>query len=122
MKSNKKKVNLAKALTKNKNCLGYIVRFNNGKHMYQNDNDLGLDLEYLDMDIEYEKKIFVYKRFYIYYIVDNIEDDGNGIDLDVAIALLKECHENIIPLSEKEKEKCNNYWKPFLGENYAKRI
>lgn len=107
------KINLAKALYKNSNCLGYILRFNNGKCTYQNDNDLGLDLEALDQTIEYKEKIYLYKRYYVYYIVDDIDDDNSGVDLELAKVLLKECHKHFIPLTEEEQKMCEDYWKSF---------
>lgn len=109
----RKKINLAKALTKNKCCLGYILQFNNGKCCYQNDNDLGLDLESIDQPIAYKSKIYLYKKYYVYYIVDNIDDDGTGIDLELAKVLLKECHKHFIPLTKEEEQKCKNYWNLF---------
>lgn len=107
------KVNLAKALTKNKNCLGYILQFNNGKCHYQNDNDLGIDLDALDNTIHYKEKIYLYKNYYAYFIVEDVEDDNTGIDLELAKALLKECHKHFIPLTSEEKVLCANYWKQF---------
>ena len=110
---NMKKINLAMALCKNQNCLGYIVQFSNGKCAYQNDNDLGLDLDAINELIEYEKKIFAYKRYYIYFINSDLEDDGTGIDLELAIALLKECHKDFIELTSQEQKMCDDYWKQF---------
>lgn len=109
----RKKINLAKALTQNKNCFGYIIQFNNGKYTYQNDNDLGLDIDGLNHNVFYEKKIYLYKHYYAYLIKGECEDDGNGVELDLAIALLKECHKHIIPLTEEEKQKCKEYWNLF---------
>ena len=109
----RKKINLAKAISKNANCLGYIVEFNNGKCTYQNDNDLGLDMDAINSPVVYKDKIYLYKRYYAYHIVDDIEDDGTGIDLELAKALLKECHKHFIPLTEDEEKKCENYWKQF---------
>lgn len=106
-------INLAKALTNNSNCLGYILQFKNGKCTYQNDNDLGLDIDALDQKIKYEKKIYLYKRFYAYLIVENTEDDGTGIDLELAKTLLKECHKHFIPLTYEEEKVCREYWKGF---------
>ena len=112
--NSRKKVNLAKALCNNKNCLGFITRLNNGKHIYQNDNDLGLDLEGLDFKAPYEKKIYLYKRYYCYYFVEDLDDErGDGVDLETAKALLKECHGRFTPLTDEEKEICDKYWEQF---------
>ena len=108
-----KTINLAKALLKNKNCLGFICKFTNGKYFYQNDNDLGLDLDALNQKIEYKRKIYLYERYYCYLIVDGGEDDGLGMDLGTAKALLKECHKHTIPLTKREEKLCEKYWKQF---------
>lgn len=113
LSNSRKKVNLAKALMDNKNCLGYIIRFNNGKCAYQNDNDLGLDLEGLDHPTPYDRKIYLHKRYYCYYLVGDYDDDGSGVDLEMAELLLKECHDHFIPLTDEEKKKCEEYWKQF---------
>lgn len=107
------KINLAMALCKNLNCFGYIIMFNNGKCTYQNDNDLGLDFDAINVLVEC-KKVFIYKRYYAYVIEDNIDDDGTGIDFDMAILLLKECHKHIVPLTEEENKKCEEYWKKYF--------
>ena len=106
----KKKIYLAKALSNNSNCLGYIVCFNNGKCTYQNVNDLGLDYDAIDTELEYVKKIYIYKRFYAYYIVEDNNDDGTGIELELAKTLLKGCYDHILPLTEQEKKTCEDYW------------
>jgi len=113
IKKTSKKVNLAKAFSNNSHCLGYIYQFSNGKCTYQNDNDLGLDLDDLNETIEYEEKIFIYKRFYAYYFIGDAEDDGTGVDLELAKVLLKECHDNFIPMTEEEKKMCKDYWGQF---------
>lgn len=108
-----KKVNLARAIVKNKNCLGFITPFNNGKFAYQNDNDLGLDLEGIDCEVE-ATKVYIYKRLYAYLLCDSdIEDDGTGVDFEMAKLLLKECHKHFIPLTSQEEKKCEEYWKGF---------
>lgn len=112
------KKNLAKTMTKERNCYGYLVRFSNGRYTYQNDNDLGLDLDAIDVVCSVEKlkcgKGFVYK-------IRNERgcvpiDDGTGVPFKTALALLKECHEFYDPLTKEEKAICEKYWKRVWGK------
>ena len=104
-----KKINLAKAMLKNKNCLGFIWRFKNGRYGYQNDNDLGLDLEAIKGSQRYVKKIFIGK-YYIYQVFGGFEDDGTGAGLKTTIALLKNCHSVLFTLTKREQRLCDNYY------------
>lgn len=108
----RKKINLAKALTNNKCCLGFIFRFSNNSWFYQNDNDLGLDLDGIDLLQPYIKKIYIYKRYYVYQMVGGYEPSPNEpkASYKTVIALLKECHKHIIPLTKQEEELCRKYW------------
>lgn len=108
-----KKINLAYALCKNSNCLGFIIQYPNGKCIYQNDNDLGLDLDGINYLVEYKEKLFLYKRHYVYFLEENGDDDGKGVDLELAKALIKECHNDFIPLTPEEQKLCDDYWKSF---------
>ena len=108
-----KKVNLAKALTKNKGCLGFIWRFSNGRYGYQNDNDLGLDVDELNCETIYVKKIYFTKKDYAYQIRGGFMDDGTGVGYKTVLALLKECHEFYLPLTKHEKMLTTRYWNQF---------
>ena len=106
-----KKINLAKAIN-NKNCLGFVFRFKNGRWYYQNDNDLGLDLEGIDFEQPLVKKIYVYKRFYVYQVRGGYEDTEieKGVTFGTMLALAKECHHHFIPLTEREEKTLKLYW------------
>ena len=106
-----KKINLAKAIH-NKNCLGFVFRFKNGRWYYQNDNDLGLDLESIDFEQPLVKKIYIYKRFYVYQVRGGYEPtpvDTNATYKEM-VALVKECHRHFIPLTEKDEKYIKRYW------------
>ena len=107
-----KKINLAKSIN-NVNCLGFVFRFKNGRWYYQNDNDLGLDLESIDFEQPLVKKIYIYKRFYVYqvrgYNTDPLPADTNATYSQM-IALAKECHRHFIPLTEKDNKILKKYW------------
>ena len=107
-----KKIDLSKAMLKNKNCLGFIWRFKSGRYGYQNDNDLGLDLEAIKGCQKYVKKIFIGK-YYIYQVYGGFEDDGTGAGLATIKALLKDCHHFILPLTSHEKRLVEKYYGGF---------
>ena len=112
-----KTVNLAKALTNNKNCWGFIYPKNDHNYEYQNDNDLGLDLEALDWPVPYIKKIFIKNRYYVYLLAEGDNEEG-GVPLETAKALLHECHEHVVPLDAEERRLCQEYWSQFLYKDY----
>lgn len=105
-------INLAKRIN-NKNCWGFITPFTNGTYTYQNDNDLGLDLDALDMLVK-AKKVFICRNFYAYLLDEEVDDDGNGTSLEMAKLLLKECHKHIVPLTEEEQKICEKHWKEYF--------
>ena len=108
------KVNLAKAMTKNKKCLGYVWRVGKNLYEYQNDNDLGLDLESINMPIAYNKKVYVGNGYYFYVMRGNwAYDNANGVSLSMATLLLKECHSWLFDLTPKEIKTLQNYWGQF---------
>ena len=105
-----KTVILAKAL-RNKNCWGYIYPTEDGLYDYQNDNDLGLDIDSLDERLVYTQKVFIVGRYYAYLIsAEEGVGDQEGIPLETIKALLHECHKHVVPLSEAEKKLCKDYW------------
>ena len=108
-----KEVNLAKALQKNRNCWGFIYPVADGLYQYQNDNDLGLDLEPLDHPIYYTKKVFIAGRYYAYLLLQGDEECEDGVTLSLAKLLLQECHKHIIPLTPDQKKVCDSYWSQF---------
>lgn len=106
-----KKINLAKVIN-NKNCLGFVFRFKNGRWYYQNDNDLGLDLESIDFEQPLIKKIYIYKNYYVYQVrgcSDASVADANATYAQL-IALIKECHRHFIPLTKQDEKHLRNYW------------
>lgn len=108
-----KEVNLAKAMQKNKNCWGYIYPVAEGLYQYQNDNDLGLDLDMIDYPIYYTKKVFITNRYYAYLLLQGDEEDEAGVTLSLAKLLLHECHQHIVPLTPDQKKVCDQYWSQF---------
>ena len=110
-----KTVNLAKALCKNKNCWGFIFKSDSGRYLYQNDNDLGLDLEGLNNKAPYIKKIYIVGRYYAYLMKDQGGEDDAATDLKTAKALLHECHDHVVELTPREKKLVYNYWMQFAG-------
>lgn len=112
----RKQINLAHAMCKNQNCYGFIWRFSNGKFGYQNDNDLGLDLEAIGGKQPYVKKIKVDNKHYVYQMFGGFEDDGSGVSFKTALALLRECHKGCLgnaPLTKQEQNLCKKYWAQF---------
>ena len=113
-----KKVNLAKAV-QNKKCLGYCWQMTKGKYEYQNDNDLGLDLDAIDCHLPYNKKVYVENGYY-FYVMRGIwgepENETLGVSLYMVKLLLKECHSHIFTLTEKEQKRLKKHW----GYLYAK--
>lgn len=108
------KVNLAKAITKNKKCIGYVYRVGKNLYEYQNDNDLGLDLESIDLSLTYNKKVYVGKGYYFYVMRGNwAYEQAQGISLDMATLLLKECHKHIFDITPSEQKKLDEYWGQF---------
>lgn len=108
-----KTVNLAKALWKNKNCWGYIYPKADNTYEYQNDNDLGLDLESIDCRVPYIKKIFIKNRYYVYLLAEG-DDTEKGLPLELTKALLHECHKHVVPLDKEEEIMCQEYWSLFI--------
>ena len=106
-----REVNLAKALCKNLNCWGYIYKVGDG-YQYQNDNDLGLDLEPLNQPVPYIKKIYITGRYYAYLLSEKAVE-GEPLSLELVKALLHECHKHVVELNQKEKDLVYNYWLPF---------
>lgn len=110
----KKTINLAKAICKNKKCIGYVWRVGKNLYEYQNDNDLGLDLECIDMPLTYNKKIYVGKGYYFYVMRGNwAYDQAQGVSLKMATLLLKECNKHLFDFTQKELNKLNEYWGQF---------
>lgn len=109
-----KKVNLVKALCDYKYCIGYVWQVSKGKYEYQNDNDLGLDLESIKGLISYNKKVYVGNGYY-FYVMRGIwgDDNSNGVTLNMAKLLLKECHSTLFTLTEREKKRLEKYWGQF---------
>lgn len=109
-----KTINLAKALTHNKMCIGYAWQVSKGKYEVQNDNDLGLDLELIDGEMRYNKKVYVGNGYYFYVMYGLWNDDkSNGVTLNMAKLLLKECHSALFTLSKREKKRLEEYWGQF---------
>ena len=109
-----KKVNLAHAMLHNKNCYGFIWKYSNGKYGYQNDNDLGLDLDPINFSQSYIRKVFVDNKHYVYQLRYGASDDGRGTSLKTVCALLKECHAQ--PLTSSELLLTERYWSQFSRE------
>lgn len=110
-----RKVILAKALTKNKNCWGYIFPTEDGLYDYQNDNDLGLDVESLDEPLQYTQKVYIVGRYYAYLIsAEEGVGQEEGTPLETIKALLHKCHEHVTPLTTREEQLCKAYWARFL--------
>lgn len=109
-----KQVNLAKAITKNKKCIGYVWKVGKNLYEYQNDNDLGLDLECIDMPMTYNKKVYVGNGYYFYVMRGNWEyENANGVSLSMATLLLKECHKYLFDFTKQELKKLEQYWGQF---------
>ena len=104
-----KTINLAKALYKNKNCLGFVWRFKNGRYGYQNTNDLGLCLDEVDFKQKYVKKIYI-GRYYVYQVRGGYDDDGTGAGLKTIIACLKACYSWTFKLTEHEQKLADKYF------------
>lgn len=109
-----KKVNLAKALCKNKMCIGYVWQVAKGKYDIQNDNDLGLDLELINGEMSYNKKVYVGNGYY-FYVMRGIwgDDKTQGVTLNMAKLLLKECHSTLFKLNKHEQKRLAKYWGQF---------
>ena len=109
-----KQVNLAKALTKNSKCLGYCWQVSKGKYEYQNDNDLGLDLDSINCLIPYNKKVYVGNGYY-FYVMRGIwgHDNAQGVTLSMVKLLLKECHSWYFDIPKREHNRLKKYWGQF---------
>lgn len=109
-----KQVNLARALCENKKCIGYVWQVSKGKYEIQNDNDLGLDLECINMLIPYNKKVYVENGYY-FYVMRGIwgYENAQGVSMSMAKLLLKECHSALFTLSKREKYRLAKYWGQF---------
>ena len=111
-----KKINLAKALCNNKKCIGYAWKIGKNRYDYQNDNDLGLDLECINCELEYSKKIYVGHGYYFYLMKEYwYEENGDTIPptLSMVTLLLKECNKHILPLTPREERRLAKYWGRF---------
>ena len=113
-----KKVNLAKAIWKNKKCLGYAWQMVKGKYEYQNDNDLGLDFESINGLLPYNKKVYVGNGYYFYVmrgIWGNEKDKAANawVTLNMVKILLKECHSALFTLTKREQTLAKKYWGNF---------
>ena len=111
-----KKVNLAKAV-QNKKCLGYCWQMTKGKYEYQNDNDLGLDLDAIDCLLPYNKKVYVGNGYY-FYVMRGIwgEPDIETVSVSLYMVglLLKECHR--LPLTNKEQKLIEKHWRKVYAK------
>ena len=105
-----KKVNLAKAITSNKKCIGYVWQTSKGKYDIQNDNDLGLDLELINGNIRYNKKVYVGNGYYFYVMYGLWGKSTTEVTLSMATILLKECHSTLFELTPHEKARASKYW------------
>ena len=112
-----KKVNLAKAILNNHKCLGYCWQVKKGGYQYQNDNDLGLDMDALDCVSRYTKKVYVGDGYFFYVMYglweDNINIEPYHVSLKMVGTLLKECHPHLFQLTEKEKRLTQKFWAQF---------
>lgn len=107
-----KKVNLSIAVSKNKKCLGYCYQMKKGKYEYQNDNDLGLDLDAINCFQTYNKKIYLENGYYIYVLRGIWGDEtSEGMSLNLVKLSAKECHPHLFKMTEQEKKKLNKYEK-----------
>ncbi len=113
-----KKVNLARVIQKNKKCLGFAFRVGKNRYEYQNDNDLGLDLEGCDCIQRYNRKIYVGNGYYYYLMWGNFEGDikSEGVTLSMVTLLLKECHSQLFSFNKREQNRLDRYWKELWGE------
>lgn len=108
-----KKVNLAKAVQKNKKCIGYAWQTTKGHYDIQNDNDLGLDLDSIDGKVRYNKKVYVDNGYYFYVMYGLWGATDTQVTLSMAKILLKECHSALFTLTEKEQARARKYWGQF---------
>ena len=108
-----KKVNLAKAMLKNKKCIGFAYQTSKGHYDIQNDNDLGLDLEGIDSMQPYNKKVYVGNGHYFYVMRGLWGKSDSEVTLSMATILLKECHPHLFTLTEREKARAKKYWSQF---------
>lgn len=107
-----KKVNLAKAV-QTKKCIGYCWQTTKGKYEYQNDNDLGLDLDAIDCLLPYNKKVYVGNGYYFYVmrgLWGNESVETYDLTLNMVTLLLKECHPHLFTLTPREERKLQRYW------------
>lgn len=108
-----KKVNLAKAMCKNKKCIGYVYQTTKGHYDIQNDNDLGLDLEGIAEPMTYTKKVYVGNGYYFYVMRGLWGKTHTEVTLSMAKILLKECHSILFTLTPREKARAKKYWAQF---------
>lgn len=104
-----KSINLAKAILRNKNCLGFVWKTIYGKYEVQNDNDLGLDLEIINAPLKYTKKVFIGK-YYFYVMYGYMSEATTGVTLNMAKLLLKECHSALFNLTAQEQKRLEKYY------------
>ena len=114
----KKTINLARAMLHNSKCLGYAWQMTRGRYEYQNDNDLGLDLEAIDCELRYNKKVYVGNGYYFYVmrgLWGNKEDEIKNawVSLNMVAILLKECHSTLFTLTPREQARAKKYWGQF---------
>ena len=109
-----KKINLARVMRENTKCIGYCWQMRRGKYEYQNDNDLGLDLEAIDCLLPYTKKVYVGSGYY-FYVMRGIwgEDSNTATTLKMVAILLKQCHSRLFKLTSREQKRADKYWGQF---------
>ena len=114
----KETFNLAHALGEDPLCLGVAWRVRPGEDLwnYQNDNDLGLDLEGYDEAGGIEAERLTADEAGHYIIIDEAfgdMEDGAAAPLNTVVALLKECHPTLFKLTPAEQKLCDDYWGRF---------
>ena len=99
-------------------CMGvaWECRKGSGLYNYQNDNDLGLDVDGIEgVLINAERLPLGDQGHYMLLDLENCQDmeDGAATDLDTVKALLKECHPTLFHLNDDEQTLCKAYWARF---------
>ena len=109
----KKTINLARAMLHNSKCLGYAWQMTRGKYDYQNDNDLGLDLDAINGKMPYNKKVYVGGGYYFYVMRGLWGESHTATTLKMVAILLKECHSALFTLTPREQKRADKYWGQF---------